>query len=77
MKNDPKSAAVVARWIAREDSGRELIVYDRTEDGARGKIADSKLMTTFVLLRAGHIDDEGRVHGDDTHVAVVDRRITS
>jgi hypothetical protein len=83
--NTPAAAASSAdtpirsvRWIARDATGRELVVYNLVEDVARTMFESSKLLEgEYTVRRAGHIDDQGRLHIDDAPAAVIDRRITS
>lgn len=66
------------RWIARDATGRELVVYNPVEEAARTMFESSKLLDgEYTVRRAGHIDEQGRLHIDDAPPAVVDRRITS
>ena len=74
----PNRAVRTFRWIARETSGRELVVYQPTESAARALLDESKLFgeRPFTIRQAGHIDVNGRLYADD-EVTVDDRRITS
>lgn len=65
------------RWIGRDHTGRELVVYQPTEADARTMLAKSNLLAEdFTLQHVGHVDNRGRLHIDDT-TSVVDLRITS
>ncbi len=66
------------RWIGRDHTGRELVVYQLTEAGARTMLAKSSLLAEdFTLRNMGHVDDQGRLHIVDDQTSVVDLRITS
>jgi len=74
-----KAGVRTTRWIARDTDGREVVVYQATDTGARAMVDDSKILSTgYTLRRGGHIDTNGRLHIDDNGpIEVVDRRITS
>jgi hypothetical protein len=84
-KSTPRPKKLVAepairsvRWIAKDSTGRELVVYNRAEEVARKMLDSSKLLQgEYTVRRAGHIDDQGRLHIDDAPPDVIDRRITS
>ena len=66
------------RWIAKDSTGRELVVYNLVEEVARTMFESSKLLEgDFTVRRAGHVDEQGRLYVDDTLQPVIDRRITS
>lgn len=87
MKTDPNTTSDATatdspihsvRWIAKDSTGRELVVYNLIEQAARTMFESSKLLEgEYTVRRAGHIDEHGRLHIDDGPQHVIDRRITS